>query len=1041
MKKLLSIVLALALVFGMLPVYAASAFDKEGLSPAENLKAYGFLKGGNDGELMLDSTLSRQQLAIILVRLMGAEADAEALAEAGSDYADAAEFPAWAAGSIAYCKSKALMNGKADNKFDNLGTVSGQQVAIVLLRALGYEEEAAWAADKDFIAILKEKTEEKVVVTDSEAIIRKDIFNAMWPAVSEPVMKDGKILGEEVGKFEKPVVSALEIASVKADNLKQVVVEFNQKVDKDNLGKFSLEGKNVVKTEDPMLLEDGVTVVLTVKKQLQDSDVYTLTVEGTVAAANEMTKLEKVEKEFKALDVDRPEVESMVFSGPKNVTITFSEPIKTVEPKNIKVKKDKSTYSVKKVEAKGNNVYVTLYSSFADGKEYTLDVKGVKDYNDMENLPVSKTLAYAKDTTAPVVEDIVAKQEYVVVTFSKPVIGLKSKYFHHSFSKSAYSAVELLSNDEKVSSTDLVKEVKVVFYNGDDKQKPLPGGSVKFMIDGDEFADLWGNKFAEYETRVDVVEDTVKPEVASAELKEGHEDVIVVKFTKAVEVAKKSFKVEDEDDKNVFVKKTEVKANEYEITIKDLKKGTKVTLTVDDVKDTSVNANKLEKFTQVIEIEDKTAPVVEKVAFKPGKYDGDDTIASAKVFVFFSEAVGSSATDKANYMLRDTKGIFRTLSNSGEFFEDNNDIVVFTLTKKENDKITADRKEAGLLVKNVKDTAGNTVSAEVEPFACYDKSQAVAVDKIVAVNDKTIEVKFNQKVTGYDEKKISVEDNKITSIDLQKEGKLVVIEVKDSLIKNNGDFKNPTITFDEKSIEGQFKTLGSVIAVEAADKIAAEIPENEFTFVKSENAIVVKTTRPVVAAGQDKYAQVANIAKAFDIELDGDALTFANGGILNFKASANKGEFRIIVNPKDVKEGDLSIVYNKTGLLTAVNEEEVVGKLNSSDEVKFSGAPVDPSEPTDPTDPTDPTEPVDPAELSATYIAKQNVLTKTFVVGVTLSDVDKEIEKFVIDDVEYSAGGKVGDMVTARIDGGLQEEPKTVVVYVDGKAITATKAK
>ena len=81
MKRVLSLVLALVLVLGMIPTFAAE------MTGGEELKALGLLSGNETGDLMEDQTLERQEFAKIIAQLNGALDEAAAYVTPGT-YAD-----------------------------------------------------------------------------------------------------------------------------------------------------------------------------------------------------------------------------------------------------------------------------------------------------------------------------------------------------------------------------------------------------------------------------------------------------------------------------------------------------------------------------------------------------------------------------------------------------------------------------------------------------------------------------------------------------------------------------------------------------------------------------------------------------------------------------------------------------------------------------------------------------------------------------------------------------------------------------------------
>jgi Spy/CpxP family protein refolding chaperone len=68
MKRILSLVLVLALVLGSVPV-AFAAEETAG----EKLKAAGFVAGDQDGNLMEDQKLTREQMMVLIAQMYGVQ--------------------------------------------------------------------------------------------------------------------------------------------------------------------------------------------------------------------------------------------------------------------------------------------------------------------------------------------------------------------------------------------------------------------------------------------------------------------------------------------------------------------------------------------------------------------------------------------------------------------------------------------------------------------------------------------------------------------------------------------------------------------------------------------------------------------------------------------------------------------------------------------------------------------------------------------------------------------------------------------------------
>jgi len=149
-KKLLSILLAVLLLFGMLPAAYADTTDA-GLEfsdmpdnwATEALKsavANGLLLG-DGGKIMPDSPLTRAQMAIIITRAFGATEEGDI-----SEYTDVKSTD-WFASSMARAYKMGVMQGYA-GKMDPNSNITREQAFVVLARALKLEP--ASAANKTF---------------------------------------------------------------------------------------------------------------------------------------------------------------------------------------------------------------------------------------------------------------------------------------------------------------------------------------------------------------------------------------------------------------------------------------------------------------------------------------------------------------------------------------------------------------------------------------------------------------------------------------------------------------------------------------------------------------------------------------------------------------------------------------------------------------------------------------------------------------------------------------------------------------------------
>ena len=89
----------------------------------------------------------------------------------------------------------------------------------------------------------------------------------------------------------------------------------------------------------------------------------------------------KQEINFTPKDVEYPVVKNVVYTGPKSLEITFSEPIKQAD--KVVLKAGNSTLSAKAEISEGDErvVEVTTFSTLKDGTEYLVCVGDPKNSN------------------------------------------------------------------------------------------------------------------------------------------------------------------------------------------------------------------------------------------------------------------------------------------------------------------------------------------------------------------------------------------------------------------------------------------------------------------------------------------------------------------------------------------------------------------------------------------------------------------------------------------------------------------------------------
>lgn len=749
MKRVLSLVLALVLVLGMIPTFAADA------TGAQHLYDHGFITGKDgatvDAKLDVNAKLTRAELAALIAELNGAKEEAAAFAQP-ADFTDAAMFQDWAKPYIAYAQENGWMTGYPDGSFGANKEVPANQLAAVLLNALGYTFE--------YSKVLTTAAELGIVV-EGTALTRGEAFEAMWTAVSAVNINGEEMtLGVKLGKLDPPapVVTDVKIDSVTATNLKEIVVKFNQAVDKATVLAANFSLSPAAGTLTPVLGADGMTVTITTSVKMDNQGAYKLTAEKVANA--DAAKLAKVVTPFTAFDATLPTANEIVVTGPKTFDIYFSEPIDSAVAGSITVKSANTTLAVKTKAADDSNVVsVELYTELTDATAYDVTVKDYADFAGYKNVIKTFAMTYAKDNTAPTVSLVSANQQYVVVEFNKPVTGIDKTYFYHTFSAwtpmNIYKTkADMLAGTNAITTaTTNVSTVYVQFATtGVAGQFPLQAGTVNVNVLGTvgsaSVKDNWGNKLATTVLAANVVADLTAPMVTKVEATSN--TTVAITFDKAVNPGTTAnYEVLKSDGTAISGLTFTVAASSTTKVVLTLSKsllGETVIVNVKNIEDTTLNKNKLASTSTTT------------ITFADAQFDGISRVeydATAKViYVVYAEAMGNSAVDAANYKLDDA-GTIRALAGPVSFFSGNT-VVKIELSATEAAYVTAGTDN--LLIANaVKDIAGNGSAAfqTSKPIVAIGAAAPAlkvvsAVPQIKAIDKNTVTVQFDQELVAVD---------------------------------------------------------------------------------------------------------------------------------------------------------------------------------------------------------------------------------------------------------------------------------------------------
>lgn len=275
MKRTLSLVLALVMLLGTIPAFAADTAAEQ----AAFLEEMGVLKGNTAGDLMLAAELKREDSVVMLARLLGLEAAAEAW-EGAPTWTDLPENPYYVS-FLAWAQEAGYYQGHSNLRFGFGETISANDFALVLLRALGYAE----VGDDSWETAFEDATElgllEGLTVDKTGKLLRGDMAVMVYLALGTEMADGETTLAEELG-VEMPVVAM----TLAATGAKKLTVTFNKAVEG---ATFAVnKGSIVVNYDSVVMAEDGKSAVITTTTNLTAGD-YTVKVSGVAEEVLEAT--------------------------------------------------------------------------------------------------------------------------------------------------------------------------------------------------------------------------------------------------------------------------------------------------------------------------------------------------------------------------------------------------------------------------------------------------------------------------------------------------------------------------------------------------------------------------------------------------------------------------------------------------------------------------------------------------------------------------------------------------------------------------------
>lgn len=173
----------------------ASAFAANYTNCADSLHEMGLFQGTQNG-YDLDRTPTRAEAAVMLVRLLGKEAEVKALTYT----APFTDLKGWEKPYVQYLYSNGLANGTNRTTFHPTGKCTAQMYAVFLLRALGYSD----TADFSYANAIETAREQGIYDTgiiNVQNFLRDDAAAASYTVLSvSPKNSEGTLLDQLVSE-------------------------------------------------------------------------------------------------------------------------------------------------------------------------------------------------------------------------------------------------------------------------------------------------------------------------------------------------------------------------------------------------------------------------------------------------------------------------------------------------------------------------------------------------------------------------------------------------------------------------------------------------------------------------------------------------------------------------------------------------------------------------------------------------------------------------------------------------------------------------
>lgn len=530
-----------------------------------------------------------------------------------------------------------------------------------------------------------------------------------------------------------------ELIKIRADNLKEIALDFSTPVDKKSslfLGNYYTNGGTI---KSVRLENEDSTIVLTLNETMTNEKYYKLSINKIKSHKGEELKIR--DREFQVFDNRPPEVKEVKALGDKVLRIYMTEPVVFANPSNFKI--DNKRFSGK-VEIVDNVISLIPYIALSEG-HYVLTVSNLDDYAGYKGIEQDIDFNIIKDTSIPKVVDTIATTEEIIIQFDKDIdpsnLSRTDFYWKKGSIKRYPDKVEVL-NDQIIL---------------DFSKSNLPTYEIYVYISN--IMDYWGNRLRADEIKVKPELDTTLPEVIGLNVSEDGKSITVY-YNKNVEGRNRAFyTINDKDNRPVSIRNVQGSGREYTIILANPLPIGLNTITIQDVYDTTVDKNKIEPYIEQFYMEDVEKPTITS-------YSGKDK----NIIITFNKEMDSNTVENyQNYIFKiDNERKYLPRESSFVPLSNNNKTWMITLP----DKIDGKTVEIGgrgnireIDISSIKAINGVLIDPQTLYFTDANQGDA-KVEKAELIAADTIEVLFNQPIYSASIDDFRVEDRSIYDVKL-----------------------------------------------------------------------------------------------------------------------------------------------------------------------------------------------------------------------------------------------------------------------------------